>query len=50
MSVISGRTIAVTATVLVGRGPDGVGVNLLTGAVYVANVFSDTVSVLHVPI
>ena len=46
MSVISGRTNTVTATIPVGRGPVGVAVNPLTGAVYTANIGDDTVSVI----
>jgi hypothetical protein len=36
----------VTATIPVGSGPVGVAVNLLTGAVYTANIGDDTVSVI----
>ncbi|HME66002.1 MAG TPA: hypothetical protein VKG61_14025 [Streptosporangiaceae bacterium] len=46
MSVISGRTNTVTATIAAGNGPAGVAVNPLTGAVYTANVGDDTVSVI----
>ena len=46
VSVISGGTGTVTATIPVGSGPVGVAVNPLTGAVYTANVGDDTVSVI----
>jgi YVTN family beta-propeller protein len=50
VSVISGRTNAVTATITatitVGTGAVGVVVNPVTGAVYVANFVSGTVSVI----
>ena len=46
VSVISGQTNTITATIPVGNGPVGVAVNPLTGAVYTANVGDDTVSVI----
>jgi DNA-binding beta-propeller fold protein YncE len=46
VSVISGRTNAITATVQVGNGPVGVTVSPLTGDVYTANVGDDTASVI----
>jgi YVTN family beta-propeller protein len=46
VSVISGMTKTVTATIPVGSGPVGVAVNPLTGAVYTANIGDDTVSVI----
>ena len=46
VSVISGRTNAVTATIRVGNGPVGVAVSPLTGAIYVTNIGDVTVSVI----
>jgi DNA-binding beta-propeller fold protein YncE len=46
VSVISGRTGAVTATIAVGNGPVGVAVNPLTGDVYTASIGDGTVSVI----
>jgi YVTN family beta-propeller protein len=46
VSVISGRTGTVTATIPVGNGPVGVAVNPLTGAVYIASIGDSTVSVI----
>ena len=46
VSVISGRTGKVTATIHVGSQPDGVAINPATGAVYVPNSGSNTVSVI----
>jgi len=40
VSIIDGATNAVVATVPVGDGPIGVGVNPITGHVYVSNLFS----------
>ena len=45
VSVISGRTDTVTATITVGN-PQGVAVNPVTGTVYVANSSGGTVSVI----
>ena len=44
--MISGWTRQVTATIPVGVGPSGVGVNPLTGTVYVADFGSNAVSVI----
>ena len=46
VSVISGRTSTVTATIPVGTSPYGVAVSLLTGDVYVTNFSDGTVSVI----
>jgi DNA-binding beta-propeller fold protein YncE len=46
VSVISGKTNKVTATIPVGSGPEVVAVNPATGTVYVTNEGSDTVSVI----
>lgn len=46
VSVISGRTSTVVATVPVGVGPSGVAANPKTGNVYVTNLIDNTVSVL----
>ncbi len=46
VSVISGATNTVVATVTVGSAPYGVGVDARTNMVYVANRFSNTVSVI----
>jgi YVTN family beta-propeller protein len=46
VSVINGATNAVVATIPVGTGPFGVGVNPATNMTYVANHFSDDVSVI----
>jgi YVTN family beta-propeller protein len=46
VSVISGRTKTVTATIPVGDNPSGVAVDPKTSTIYVANALSDTVSVL----
>jgi len=46
VSVISGRTGTVTATIPVGSEPIGVAVNPVTGTVYVTNADSNTVSVI----
>jgi DNA-binding beta-propeller fold protein YncE len=46
--VISERTATVTATVTVGSNPTGDAVDTTTGAAYVDNASSDTVSVLTV--
>ena len=49
MSVISAATGAVTATISVGSGPEGVGVDTSTGTVFVANNGGGTVSVIATP-
>jgi len=46
VSVISGRTNAVTATVRVGRAANGVATNPTTKRIYVTNAASKTVSVI----
>ena len=46
MSVISGRTNTVTATIPVGSRPGGVAADPETGTIYVTNLASDTVSVI----
>ena len=46
MSVISGRTNTVTATIPVGSGPFGVAADPKTGTIYVTNAFDNTVSVI----
>jgi DNA-binding beta-propeller fold protein YncE len=46
VSVISGQTNKVTATVPVGNGPIGVAVSPQTGDVYVPNGNNNTVSVI----
>ena len=46
VSVISGRTNTVTATIPVGSGPFGVAANPKTGTIYVTN-FDNTVSVIN---
>jgi DNA-binding beta-propeller fold protein YncE len=46
VSVISGGTNTVAATIPVGNGPVAVAVNPLTGAVYTVNMGDDTVSVI----
>jgi YVTN family beta-propeller protein len=46
VSVISGRTGTVTATIPVGNGPVGVAVNPPAGAIYIASIGDSTVSVI----
>ena len=46
MSVISGRTNTVTATITVGIYPFGVATNPVTDTVYVTNFTDNTVSVI----
>ena len=46
MSVISGKTNRVIATVKVGKGPVGITVDRRSSMIYVANSGSNTVSVL----
>jgi DNA-binding beta-propeller fold protein YncE len=46
VAVISARTGKVTATIHVGSQPDAVAINPATGAVYVPNSGSNTVSVI----
>jgi YVTN family beta-propeller protein len=46
VSVINGKTNAITHTVKVGRNPDAIAVNPKTNTVYVANNLSNTVSVI----
>lgn len=46
MSVISGRTNTVTATIPVGVNSQGVAVNPVTDTAYVANSGDNTVSVI----
>jgi DNA-binding beta-propeller fold protein YncE len=46
VSVISGRTNTVVATIRVGLTPDGVAVNPKTGTIYAANSDDSTVSVI----
>ena len=46
VSVISGQTSTVTATIPVGTSPVGVAVSPLTGDVYVTNFKDGTVSVI----
>jgi YVTN family beta-propeller protein len=46
VSVISGKTHTVTATITVGSTPAAVAVNPATGTVYVTNAVSNTVSVI----
>jgi YVTN family beta-propeller protein len=46
VSVISGQTNTVTATIRVGLDPRGVAANPKTNTIYVANSGSNTVSVL----
>jgi DNA-binding beta-propeller fold protein YncE len=47
VSVIGGWTNTVMATITVGSGPFAVAVNPVTGAVYVGNAGSGTVSVIR---
>ena len=46
MSVISGRTNRVVATVKVGNNPVGIAADSNTGIIYVANLGNNTLSVL----
>jgi DNA-binding beta-propeller fold protein YncE len=46
VSVINGRTNTVTATIPVGNSPRAVAVDSVARTVYVANLVSDTVSVI----
>ncbi len=47
VSVISGRTNTVVASIRVGQAPQGVAVNPKTDTVYVANGDNNTVSVIN---
>jgi len=47
VSVINGQTNNVVATISVGNGPDGVGVNPETDMIYVANWGNNTVNVIN---
>ena len=50
VSVIDEATSAVTATIPVGSGPDGVAVDPAAGTVYVVNNLAGTVSVIAHPV
>ena len=50
VSVIDAATRAVTATIPVGSGPDGVAVDPAAGTVYVVNNLAGTVSVIAHPV
>jgi YVTN family beta-propeller protein len=47
VSVINGRTNAVTTTIPVGAAPHGVAADVVNNTIYVANVLSNTVSVIN---
>src|SRR5439155_13627466 len=47
ISVIDGRTDSIVSTIPVGSSPYGIGANPNTNRIYVANEFSNTVSVIQ---